>query len=76
MSNKMNEIFQKMTPYLIIGIVIAMLVGLLIMFSYLFLWGILIGAILWLVAVIKSYFFPSKPSSENDGRIIEHNDKK
>ncbi|WP_419419523.1 hypothetical protein ACNVED_13585 [Legionella sp. D16C41] len=76
MSNKVNYILQTLIPFLIIGIAIAMLIGLLILFSYILVWGIFVGAILWLAAIIKNFLFPKKVTSNSDGRIIEHDDKK
>lgn len=69
--DKMKSILEQMVPYILIGIVIAILVGTFILFSHLLLWGIVIGAVMWAVVFIKGYFFPSKPKSD-EGRIIEH----
>ncbi|STX30018.1 Uncharacterised protein [Legionella beliardensis] len=76
MNNRLNYFFQTLIPFLIIGIAIAMLVGLLIMFSYILVWGILIGGILWLASIVKNFLFPKRVISKTDGRIIEHNEKK
>ncbi|MGQ3888414.1 hypothetical protein ACQUW5_05205 [Legionella sp. CNM-1927-20] len=76
MNKRLNYLFQTLIPFLIIGIAIAMLLGLLIMFSYVLMWGILIGGILWLVSVIKNFLFPKKVLAKSEGRIIEHNDQK
>jgi hypothetical protein len=76
MKNRLNYFFHALVPFLIIGITIAMLLGLLIMFSYLLVWGILIGGMLWLASIIKNFLFPKKAISESEGRIIEHNDNK
>ena len=73
MSNKLHTFAQKFVPYIILGIVIAAAIAILIMFSYLLLWGILIGAIIGSVAFIKNYFFPVKKSNSS-GRIIDYND--
>lgn len=72
--SKLN--IQHLMPFLGIGIAIALIIGILIVFSYLFLWGLLIGGLLWLIAVIKNAFFSAKPTSATKGRVIEHDNKK
>lgn len=76
MSRNFNKMIQLLIPFLLLGVFIALLIGLVIMFSYIFLWGLLIGGILWIIAVIKDFLFPSKTLSKSEGRVIEHNDKK
>ena len=63
-------------PFVFIGIAIAVFIGLLLTFFYLALWGIFIGAVLWLVAIAKHYFFPPQTPSQKHERIIEHDDKR
>ena len=68
---------EQLIPFLIIGVAIALLIGVFIMLSYALVWGLLIGAILWGIVRIKAFF--KKPSAEEktSGRIIEHdNDDK
>lgn len=83
MNNKFQvpKIFENIVPFIIAGIAIALFVGLLFMFSYVVIWGLIIGAILWLITLIKQFIIPnstpkSKTSSQSTGRIIEHDDKK
>lgn len=64
-----------MVPFLVAGVAIALCIGLLFMFFSVAIWGLLIGGILWLAALAKQYFFPSTPASQDDGRIIEHDDR-
>ncbi|MGL5741349.1 MAG: hypothetical protein ACRCXC_01765 [Legionella sp.] len=83
MNNKFpfEKIFENLVPFIVAGIAIALLLGVLFMFSYILIWGIILGGFLWLVATIKQLLFP-KPSTKteiiqkNQGRIIEHDDKK
>jgi hypothetical protein len=79
MSNKLSKIFQPLVPFLIAGIAIALVIGLLIMFSYVIVWGLLIGGILWLLSVLKELIFSNTTKSisakKTQGRIIEHDDK-
>lgn len=74
------KIFETLIPFIIAGIAIALFVGLLFMFSYVVIWGLIIGSGLWFISIIKEYLFPSpKPTitiKKNKGRIIEHDDKK
>jgi hypothetical protein len=74
MNIKLQSIIQQIIPFIILGITLAFAVGLLIMFSYLLIWGLAIGATLWVIVSIKNYLFPKQsPSSKSDGgRIIEH----
>ncbi|HHT0592490.1 TPA: hypothetical protein ACTXXA_000351 [Legionella anisa] len=77
----LGKIFENLVPFLVAGVAIALFFGLLFMFSYVLVWGLLIGGILWLGATIKQYLFPSKSTqteeiNKSQGRIIEHDDKK
>ncbi|AWN72547.1 hypothetical protein LEAN103870_16335 [Legionella anisa] len=77
----LGKILENLVPFLVAGVAIALFFGLLFMFSYVLVWGLLIGGILWLVATIKQYLFPSKSTkteeiNKSQGRIIEHDDKK
>lgn len=76
MSNKMQELLETLIPFIILGVAIALLLGLLVMFSYVLVWGLLIGGGLWLISVAKEYLFPSGAAKKDKGRVIEHDDKK
>ncbi|KTD34944.1 hypothetical protein Lmor_1477 [Legionella moravica] len=76
MSDKLKQVFENFIPFIAIGVGIAIVVGLLFMFFYVAIWGVVIGGVLYLVAVAKQYFFPSESSKKEEGRIIEHDDKK
>lgn len=76
MNDKLQGIIETLVPFLVLGVAIALIFGLLIMFSYVVVWGLLIGGILWLGFVAKQYLFPSEPQTKEEGRIIEHDDKK
>lgn len=75
MNKKFQETMEQLIPFILLGIGLAFAVGLLIMFFYVLVWGIIIGGIIWLVYFIKNYFFPSNAKKSKSGRIIEHNDK-
>lgn len=70
-----QEIVEQFVPYVIIGVGIALVVGLFIVLSHVFLWGLVLGAILWIGITIKNYILPSASSANKKGRVIEHNDK-
>lgn len=76
MNNKFKQMLEQLPTFIILGIAIALIIGLFIMLSYVIVWGLLLGAIIWLVVVIKNYLSPFLSSKKNEGRIIEHDDKK
>jgi hypothetical protein len=82
MNNKFQvpKIFETLIPFIIAGIAIALFVGLLFMFSYVVIWGLIIGGALWLISVVKELLFPGSKKTtiikKTQGRIIEHDDKK
>jgi len=55
-----------------LGIAVALVIGFFVMFSYILLWGVLIGIVLWIVACVKEYFFPDQTKLNLRGRIIEY----
>lgn len=75
-----DKIFRSLNPFLICGITIAALMALLFLFSYILIWGIIIGAVLWMFFLIKQFLFPTTSKvvikRETKGRIIEHEDHK
>lgn len=74
MQEKIQRALEQFFPLMIIGIAIALLIGVLVMLSYVLLWGVVIGAILWVAMLIKETWFTqhTKPKSP---RIIEHDDE-
>lgn len=83
MPSSIKQFLQQLPPYILIGISIALGVGIFIVFSYVLIWGILIGAILWganlLIAYLRSAnILPAKnqtktsSASKSKGRIIDH----
>jgi hypothetical protein len=71
-----KKILESLIPFVLIGVAIAICIALLFMFFSIAIWGLLIGGVLWLAALAKQYLFPSTPVSKEDGRIIEHDDRK
>ena len=76
MNKTLQQIFEHLIPFIILGVAISLIIGLFIMLSYVLVWGVVLGAIIWLAVMIKNYLFPSQASEQRKGRIIEHKDKK
>ena len=81
MRTKITAFFETLIPFLVLGVAVALLLGLAFVFAYVLIWGLIIGGILWLVMAVKQYFFSNTskktihPSAKDKGRIIEHDDK-
>ena len=73
---KLELFIQQLLPFILLGIGIALVIGMVVVFSYLLLWGIFFGAIIWIGYIVKNILFPpSSPPTKQKGRIIEHDDK-
>lgn len=75
-----SKIFETLIPFIIGGMAIALFLGLLFMFSYVLIWGIIIGGALWLASQVKYFLFSGSKSTmevvkKEKGRVIEHDDK-
>lgn len=78
MNARLQRIVENLIPFLILGVAIALIIGLFIMFSYVLVWGLLIGGVLWAISAIKTLIFSSPGNNiptKTKGRIIEHNDE-
>ena len=75
MNNKIKQVFEQLLPFIVLGMSIALVIGLFIMLSYVLVWGVILGAGLWIAVMIKNYLFPSYAPKKSEGRIIEHDDK-
>ena len=77
--DKLQRIFRQaliaLGPFIVLGVVIACVVGLFILSYYVLLWGVVIGFILWVSSLVKHYLFKKKTTPQKTtGRIID-NDK-
>lgn len=76
MNDKLRHVLGRalfaLGPYIMIGVIIACVIGLFILSYYILLWGFLIGFILWAYALIKHYLFSKQPVKKTKGRIIDH----
>ncbi len=70
-----NPRFERMIPYLMLGVALVVVVAVAILMFYLFVWGVLIGLLIWGIMAIKEKFFSTSPSvhvnKEKEGRIID-----
>ena len=71
-----KKIIESIIPFMVAGVIIALCVGLLWLFFSIAIWGLLIGGILWIGTVTVQYLFPGESSTREEGRVIEHDDKK
>lgn len=64
MNNKLQEIIQTLVPFIMLGVVAALCIGLVLMFSSVLIWGVFIGAILWAGNMLKTLLFPGKKNNQ------------
>ncbi len=81
MNDKLQRVFGQLLiaigPYIVLGIAVSCIIGLFIISWYLIVWGLMIGIILWLCALIKRSLFSEKqPITKTKGRIIDHDKQK
>ena len=69
MNKKLQQLFEHIMPFIMIGMAMALLIGLLFVFSYVLVWGFLIGGLLWIITAAKQYLFPNDTSRKEEGRI-------
>lgn len=74
MSQPLKHFFQQLPPFILIGIAIALAVGIFIVFSYVLVWGLVIGGILWGINSLVQYFQrQTQPEPRRTkGRVIDH----
>jgi len=74
MRNFLNQLF----PFLLVGIALVALAFSIMLLAYLFLFGAILGLILFLVTWIRNTFFQKKtvPAKKRSGRIIDTDDWK
>lgn len=74
----MHKLFAKLIPFLLIGCAIVAFAFGIVLLSYLFFLGALVGLILFIMTLIKEKFFPGKRSmpQKKTGRTIDSDDWK
>lgn len=72
MYQKMQKFFRSFLPFVFLGSLLALIAGTLILLSYVFFFGLILGSVIWLIYWIKSYFSLKKLSPPpRNGQIIE-----
>ncbi len=75
MKNKYIEAFM---PFLIIGLTLAFIISLFFIIAHVFIWGLVIAAVLWIATQLKNLydqkFGSPKAGQKHKGRVIEHDD--
>ena len=72
----MKNLYAKIMPFFMLGIALVAIFYGLILLAYLFIFGAIVGSILFAIAWIKARFFPSKRISipKRTGRTIDHDE--
>ena len=68
MKINIQKTLDEILPWLIIGLGVSLFIGLLMVLSYVFIWGLVIGALLWVGFRVKLAW--SKQNSQSS--TIEH----
>lgn len=80
MTQTLRQLLRQLPPFILVGVVLAFAIALFVVFSYVLLWGLLVGSLLWLVSAIFQYVTQtSQQKKTQNGRIIDieiHHDKK
>ncbi|OGV27823.1 MAG: hypothetical protein A3F18_00430 [Legionellales bacterium RIFCSPHIGHO2_12_FULL_37_14] len=71
-SDFFSRTMETLYPYLVYAIAIGVLFCVFIVLSYILFWGLVIGAALWAITIIKLYLTKPKKTSYTRGRVIEH----
>lgn len=75
MSQNKSPFMAKIMPFLALGVFVVLCVIAVIISFYVLLWGAIIGAVVFVVAWLKSKFCPAKKQpkdGEHQGRTIDH----
>lgn len=70
----LRRTWQSMLPFLAIGLAISIMFALIIIFSHLLIWGLVIGVFLWFLASVRAWFSKGTNKPAPRGRIIEYRD--
>ena len=72
----MRKLLSQIIPFLFIGIALAAFVFGILLLSYLFLVGALVGLLLFTLAWLRNRFFPKRrvKKTKREGRIIDSDD--
>jgi hypothetical protein len=68
--NLEGRFIETIMPYLVFGISIAVVVSLIVLFFYLFMWGVIIGLVLWAIMALKEKIFPSSQEKDVSHKVL------
>jgi len=75
----MPNLLKQIVPFLFAGIALVAFAFGVVLLAYLFLFGAIVGLVLFLIALIRAKFFPTKnimTEQKKSGRIIDSDDWK
>lgn len=73
----MQRFIRRLTPFIMLGIIIVFFAFGLVILAYLFMIGAIVGLILFLISWLRIKFFPTKTPvkrKKKSGRIIDSDD--
>lgn len=75
----MRSIFERIIPFIFLGIMIVLIVAGFILLSYVLIFGAAIGLVLYFIAWIRDKFFKKSKNQypeklKKSGRTIDHDD--
>lgn len=74
---KKNTLLESLIPFLILGISVVVFIAVMVLLSYVLIWGLVIGAVLWSIFFIKEKLFPSSQQAnapQQKGRVIDYDE--
>jgi hypothetical protein len=80
MAQPLKHLFQQLPPFILFGVSIALAVGVFVVFSYVLMWGLLIGAGLWGINLLVQYCrtimsqTQKTKTTRSTGRVIDHDE--
>lgn len=76
MASRFKYTSQPLPAFLLLGVAVASMIGLFIVFAYVLLWGIILGGLLWVSSLIRQYFLSkSRSHTKKQGRIINYDQR-
>lgn len=72
MNYRSSRFAKQLTPFLMLGVSVAFLFAVLMMLSYVLVWGLIVGVALWSIVRIKLFFTQSSSSLKTQsGQVID-----
>lgn len=67
-----QEKLNQFLPFIYIGTLVTLCAIAVILFSYLLIWGTIIGGLFYCLIRLKQFFVPQRPQNKPHGIIIEY----